>query len=94
MSCVLAIHETEYTIIERSCKGDGFDYWMGYRDDMLLNRVARLEISGILKESSSNTVEKRLQIKKKQTEQSDSCCLPAYISIVEFSELKAIFVKK
>lgn len=94
LSCVLAVHETDYTIIERSCKGDGFDYWMGYKDDILFNRVARLEISGILKESTTNTIEKRLNIKKKQTEQSDSSCLPAYISIIEFSKLKAIFVEK
>ena len=39
MSCVLAIHETEFTIVERSCKGDGFDYWLGrgkgYYDKLL-----------------------------------------------------------
>lgn len=94
VSCMLAINETEYTIVERSCKGDGFDYWLGKKEDLLFGRVARLEISGILKESSTNTVEKRLKLKIKQTEQSDSSCLPAYISIVEFSEPKAVFKKK
>lgn len=94
VSCMLAINETDYTIIERSCKGDGFDYWLGNKDDILLSRVARLEISGILKENTTNTVEKRLKIKIKQTEQSDDSCLPAYISIVEFGEPKAIFKKK
>lgn len=49
MSCVLAIHETEFTIVERSCKGDGFDYWLGYKEDHLFNHAARLEISGIFK---------------------------------------------
>lgn len=94
VSCMLAINETEYTIVERSCKGDGFDYWLGHKDDILFNHAARLEISGILKENATNTVEKRLKIKIKQTEQSDGSCLPAYISIVEFGEPKAIFKKK
>ena len=83
VSCMLAINETEYTIIERSCKGDG-----------LFGHAARLEISGILQESTTNTVEKRLKIKIKQTEQSDESRLPAYISIVEFGKPKAIFKKK
>lgn len=94
MSCVLAIHETEFTIVERSCKGDGFDYWLGYKEDHLFNHAARLEISGILKESRINTIEKRLKDKMKQTEQSDETCLPAYISIIEFGKPKALFIKK
>lgn len=93
MSCVLAIHETEFTIVERSCKGDGFDYWLGYKEDHLFNHAARLEISGILKESRTNTIEKRLKDKMKQTEQSDETCLPAYISIIEFGKPKALFIK-
>lgn len=94
VSCMLAINETEYTIIERSCKGDGFDYWLGKKGDGLFGHAARLEISGILQESTTNTVEKRLKIKIKQTEQSDESRLPAYISIVEFGKPKAIFKKK
>ena len=94
VSCVLAIHETDYTIVERSCKGDGFDYWLGYKDDVLFSHAARLEISGILQESATNTVEKRLKAKIRQTEQSDATCLPAYISIIEFGTPKAIFLQK
>lgn len=94
VSCMLAINETDYTVVERSCTGVGFDYWLGYKDDMLFSRTARLEISGILKESTTNTIEKRLNIKKKQTEQSDSTGLSAYISIIEFSKPKAVFTKK
>lgn len=94
VSCILAINETEYTIIERSCKGDGFDYWLGKEDDVLFDHAARLEISGILKESKTNNMQRRLIEKRKQTEQSDSTCLPAYISIIEFGEPKAAFIKK
>ncbi|VFB14409.1 Uncharacterised protein [Bacteroides heparinolyticus] len=94
VSCMLAIKETNYTIIERSCKGDGFDYWLGHKEDSLFEHVARLEISGILKENTNNTVEKRLKMKEKQTEQSDNSCLPAYISIIEFGTPKALFKRK
>ena len=62
--------------------------------DHLFNHAARLEISGILKESRTNTIEKRLKDKMKQTEQSDETCLPAYISIIEFGKPKALFIKK
>lgn len=94
ISCVLAISETDYTIIERSCKAEGVDYWLGHKDDQLFSRAARLEISGILKESQYNTAEIRLKTKYKQTEQSDSSCLPVYISIIEFSKPRAIFKVK
>jgi hypothetical protein len=40
---------TDYTIVERACKGTGFDYWLGDEDDDLFQWKARLEISGILK---------------------------------------------
>jgi hypothetical protein len=49
---LLILKLTEFTIIERSRKGTGFDYWLG-RDDQLFQKKARLEISGILKGDKS-----------------------------------------
>jgi hypothetical protein len=94
ISAMLVKECTEYTIIERSRKGTGVDYWLGKEDDIPFHNSARLEISGIFKESEKNNLNKRLKIKKKQTNQSDSMQLPAYISIIEFSNPQAIFVKK
>lgn len=94
ISCLLAVNETEYTVVERSRKGDGFDYWLGHKSDILFKRAARMEISGILSESATNTIERRLNIKMRQTEQSDSTGLSAYISIIEFGKPKAVFKKK
>lgn len=94
ISCLLAIEETNYTIIERGYKGSGFDYYLGYDDQPLFTKVARLEISGIKQENEANTAEKRLKIKLKQTNQSDNSGLPAYISIIEFSQPRGIFQKK
>jgi hypothetical protein len=94
LSVMLVKEYTEYTIIERSRIGTGFDYWLAKDDDILFQKSARLEISGIFKESESNTADKRFAIKTKQTNQSDETKLPAYISIIEFSNPKAIFAKK
>jgi hypothetical protein len=94
LSAMLVKKCTDYTIIERARIGTGVDYWLSKKDDDLFHKSARLEISGILKESESNTVTQRFKIKKKQTNQSDATRLPVYISIIEFSNPKAIFAKK
>jgi hypothetical protein len=94
ISAMLVKKFTDYTIIERSRKYTGFDYWLGKEDEIPFKNSARLEISGIFKETEQNTIYKRFGIKKKQTNQSDETRLPAYISIIEFGKPKAIFAKK
>lgn len=91
LSVLMAKSLTDYTIVERSWRGTGIDYWLGYEDDPFLQRAARLEISGIRTESATNTIGVRYEQKSKQTEQSDNEKLPAYISIVEFSTPKCLF---
>lgn len=90
---MLAIHETDYTIIERSRKGTGVDYWLGHDDDIPFKKSARLEVSGIFT-GGEKPLETRFKKKIKQTNQSDSTQLPAYISIVEFSSPIAKFAQK
>lgn len=82
---------TDYTVVSRSRIGTGFDYWLGKNDDPLFTPLARLEISGIEKESPSNTIEIRYKQKEKQVAASDETGLPAYISIIEFGTPKALF---
>jgi hypothetical protein len=90
----LLIYElTNFTVIERSWGGTGVDYWLGYKDDILFERKARLEISGLL-EASSSRVKARVKEKLKQTKLSDSLENPAYIIVVEFSKPLAQVVKK
>lgn len=93
ISALLAIKETDYTIIERSRKGTGFDYWLGYEDSIPFMKSARLEVSGIFK-GGQKPLETRFKKKIKQTNQSDSINIPAYISIVEFSTPIAKFAQK
>jgi hypothetical protein len=85
----LAEAESTSNCIERSSKGTGFDYWLGDEDDIgLFQRKGRLEISGILKESRSNTIEKRVKGKTKQTTATSSTGLNAHICVVEFGNPK------
>lgn len=90
---------TEYTVIERSFTGTGFDYWLGtgeYDENLLpfVQRKARLEISGIWKASANNTIDARVQLKRKQLEQSDATLLPGLIIVVEFGTPTAKFMIK
>lgn len=94
LSALLTRLLTEYTIISRSRIGTGFDYWLGKIDDPLFTPLARLEISGIERESPSNTIESRYRQKEKQVAESDEIGLPAYISIIEFGTPKALFNQK
>lgn len=83
---------TPFTVIERSRKGTGFDYWLGNEGDFLFQKKARLEVSGIGKGSSQHIV-RRVNIKLKQTARSDGT-LPAYVIVVEFSAPTSQVVKK
>ena len=95
VSAMLALHTTSYTVIERSRKGTGFDYMLGDSLDPLFTPKARLEVSGIMRETEGNTLAMRFQQKMSQTDKSDDTRLPAYVSIVEFSTPKAKFdIKK
>jgi hypothetical protein len=86
---------TDLTVVERSRKGTGFDYWLGKKEETepLFQNKARLEVSGIAK-GSLPEIGKRAQQKLKQTKQSDSTKLPAIVAVVEFSAPRSRLVKK
>lgn len=91
VSVMLALRTTAYTVIERSRRGTGFDYMLGDNDDPLFMPKARLEVSGIMRESDGNTVARRFEQKAAQTDRSDAMRLPAYVAVVEFATPKAKF---
>lgn len=82
-----------YTVIERSVKGTGFDYWLGYEDELPFQNKARLEVSGILA-GDDGQITTRVKQKREQTTLTDRIALPAYIVVVEFSRPKAQVVTK
>lgn len=88
----LALEMTDYTVIERSAKTTGFDYWLGDAtdDELIFEKKARLEISGIFN-GDFRSVNTRYRVKVKQTKQSDDSGLPAYIAVIEFSKPMAKF---
>lgn len=93
MAILLAMKITEFTVVERSVKGTGFDYWLGYPTDILFQRKARLEISGTFVDNDKE-LERRFNEKCKQTAASDGTGLPAYISVTAFSQPRTKFAKK
>ena len=92
ISVLFAIEHTSYTVVRRSRKKTGVDYWLGMKDDELFQDAARLEVSGILNDKKA--LESRKKQKIRQTDQSDASSLPAYISIVEFGTPAIEFVRK
>ena len=79
---------TEFTAIEQATRGTTIDYYLApknQKDDLLIfNYAARLEISGILEENESNTVEGRIGQKLNRLKPDGD--LPALITVVEFSQ--------
>lgn len=87
---------TKLTMIERSVKGRGFgfDFWLGSIDDTdtLLQRKARLEVSGIRK-GSDPLIQSRVNMKLRQISPSNTVA-PGYIAVVEFGTPRARIVEK
>lgn len=84
---------TEYTVIERSRKGTGFDYWLGFEGEQLpFQNKARLEVSGIRK-GSPQVIDSRVKAKIKQVEKS-GVLLPFYVIVVEFGQPMSLIVRK
>ncbi len=94
LSILLSQQLTDFNVIERSWKGTGIDYWLGYKEDPLFQRAARLEVSGIRTESATNNIATRYEQKVDQVKRSDNTMLPVYISIVEFGTPKCLFNTK
>ena len=69
-----------HTVLQRSRKGTGFDYWMGKEAGFTKN--ARLEVSGI-RRGGSSTISTRVNQKIRQISVS-SGQLPGMVVVVEF----------
>lgn len=95
ISVLLTKALTGYTVIQRSWKGTGCDYFLGDDSSEWFDIKARLEVSAIYKENSSNNIRQRFVQKCKQVEKTDDMGIPAYISVIAFDSPKAYFdIKK
>lgn len=98
LALLLVTELTEFHSFEIASIGTGIDYWMSKKINnselIAFKKEARLEISGIFKESKSNTVNMRVNLKKKQIQRSKNSGLPAWITVVEFSSPKSKIEKQ
>jgi hypothetical protein len=96
LALLISINRTEYDAIERAITTTGVDYWLGFKNrnpNEPFHRAGRLEISGIMTETPTNTVKARLRAKLPQTRPTDHT-FPVYIIVVEFSQPYATMVLK
>ncbi len=93
LGILIALKLTGFEVIERSVRKTGCDYWIGNNDGSLFQKKARLEVSGIFTGDKDGVV-MRYKAKCKQTSQSDSSWLPAYVSVSEFSKPISKFGEK
>ncbi|SRR5258707_9330914 len=96
ISILLALAFTDYTVVERSIKTTGFDYWLGVQEagsSDIFKKMARLEISGIFN-GDDGVLDRRVKLKIDQTKQSDATRLPAFVFVIEFSKPKCKFVSR
>ena len=75
----------DFSVVERSRKGTGFDYWLGDSNSVPFQNKARLEISGI-RSGDPQRIKARVKQKLAQVDQSKKLCLPAYIVVVAFGK--------
>ena len=88
---------TPFTVVDQSevytrpGGGTGIDYYLGAKENLdcededdFPEHAARLEISGILRPSASNSLKARVSDKIESTKKSDSDGTPAFIIVVEF----------
>lgn len=99
IAILLVLRNTEYTIIQRTAKGPGFDYWLleekNYdENDPFPEGTARLEISGMIDSDKDSEIKARVRDKIKQTEKSDNMKIPAVVVVVAFHQPEAHLVRK
>ena len=84
---LLVLGQTDYTVMAKSRRGTGFDYWLGTGEDdrgLPFHEKERLEVSGI-RSGDETQIKARVNQKLKQVRRSDDTRLPALVIVVEFS---------
>ena len=90
----LVLQLTDYQHFITARKKTGIDFWLFKEEssDLDISKAdARLEISGIRKESRTNTCATRLKLKIEQVKKSAFTGKTVYIAITEFSNPSSLF---
>jgi hypothetical protein len=90
LAILLILALTPYTVVQRSRRGTGFDYWLGPKQQsstLPFQFAARLEVSSILVATQSNSVQARVRQKQEQIELvNPKSRLHSYTIVVEFGQ--------
>lgn len=90
----LALLLTSYTDIQRAEKGSRADFWLGRKDENGFPILeALLEVSGIYKENTGNTLKTRVKQKTQQIKKTPYGNLVSYVIVIEFSQPKGKILK-
>ena len=92
VAVLLVCYLTDYTELATSKTNNGYDFKLTKVDDDLNFMTAKVEVSGIRKETPQNTVKSRLVVKKKQILKRAKKSSINYVSIIEFSKPEANFI--
>ena len=79
---------TDYTILERSNKGTGIDFWLGHRgasSEENFQRSARMEAKGRTRLDRESQIRSEVRKGLIQAGRSDDTNLPVYVILTEFS---------
>jgi hypothetical protein len=85
IAILFLLSKTDDTIVGRARKGSGVDYFLGKEGEFLFQNAARLEVSGI-SSGEKQEIQRRRNLRMRQSEQSGVSNLSAYIVVVEFSQ--------
>lgn len=88
MAILTIIAMTDYTIVERSIKGSGVDFWLGHIEDTTektIQRAARMEVKGRTRIESDGRIHSAVRAGMKQTTRSAATKLPVCVVLTEFS---------
>lgn len=85
LAFLLVLELTPYTVIRRSIRGTGFDYWLGDKhEELLFQDEACLEVSGIRHAIKKSDLDARIRQKTAQVQAVDDKNLKTYIIVVDF----------
>jgi hypothetical protein len=73
-----------FSVVERSRRGTGFDYWLGDLDESAFQQKVKLEVSGI-RRGNMQAIAARIGQKRRQTERATGT-EATYLAVVEFGQ--------
>lgn len=89
IACLTIRAYTQYTVIRRSIKDEGVDFWLAERDDednYIFQCAGRMESKGITEARYLSDITYSIDKGIEQSKQTDHTRLPAYIIATEFSK--------